>query len=338
MFSSDGEPDSCDEAVELLVAKHPEMKVVQIVGDYTTDKGLQALLTAEGLNTLVLSKTPHITGETLKLRSNSVKHIKHLALKDGSLSNKGLLKILKMCGIQLISLDVTGSDITGKGFHVLQGKFKNIELLRLRDCFRLTQQGLLEILMMCGGKLQDLDISGTNITGQGLEELQGKFGDLDTLELRGCSSLTDQGLFKILRMCGNKLHYLNIYDTKATGQGLEELQIKFANLKILHLGSCPNLTDQGLLNILRTCGNKLQYIDIAEANITGQGLNRLQGKFAELKKLYLWGSRSITDQGFSEIINISGPLLETVWLQGTNISAEVKNRIKSDRPNLTFEE
>ena len=162
--------ESCDAAVELLVTKHPEIKVVQIGNSEIniTDRGLQILLTADGLTTVSLSMAGLITGENLKLHSNFAEHIQHLALLCCPLTNKGLLKILDTCGIQLISLDVSGSEITGEGFHVLQDKFTNMEKLSLAGC-DLTQQGLLVMLsMMCGEKLQHLDISGTDITGQGL--------------------------------------------------------------------------------------------------------------------------------------------------------------------------
>ena len=247
-----------------------------------TDRSLQTLLTADSLTKVSLSDAHLITGETLKLHSNSAQHIQHLALIDCALTDKGLLKILNTCGIQLTSLDVSWSTITGEHFHVLQDKFTNMEKLNLASCKRLTWQGQVKVLRMCGTKLQDLDISETNITGQGLEELQGKLADMKTLNLGHCSRLTDQGLLKVLRMCGSKLQDLNIYGTRISGHGLEELQGKFVDLKTLNLESC----------------------------------------------------RSITDQGFCEMINISGLLLETVIVWGSNISTEVKNRIRLNRPNL----
>ena len=120
-----------------------------------------------------LSGAPLITAENLGLTSNLAQHIQHLALIDCSLTDKALLKILDTCGIQLISFNVSGSEITGGGFHVLQEKFINMEKLSLQGCRRLTQQGLSEILMMCCSRFQDLDISNTTMTCQGLEELQG---------------------------------------------------------------------------------------------------------------------------------------------------------------------
>ena len=99
-------------------------------------------------------------------------------------------------------MDVSGCrNITGAGFQVLKEKFTNLEKLSLPYC-GLTQQGLLELLRMCGRKLQDLDVSWTNITGEGLEELQGKFVELKTQNLEFCYSISDQGLREIINIAG----------------------------------------------------------------------------------------------------------------------------------------
>ena len=276
-----GDAESSDAAVELLVAKHPEIKVVQIGSDeYTiniTDRGLLTLLTADGLTKVSLSGAPLITAESLGLHSNSTQHIQHLALIECSLTDKGLFKILDTCGIQLISLDVSNScNITGEGFHGSQDKFINMEKLSLRGCRRLTQQGLSEILRMCGSRLQDLDISNsTSITGQRLEELQGKFADLKTLNLQRCYRLADQGLLKVLRMCGTKLQYLDVSWTHGH-KGLDELQGKFADIKTLNLANCLMLSDQEFFKVINICGPLLKSVLLYGSNISSEAKSRMQ--------------------------------------------------------------
>ena len=225
------------------------------------------------------------------------------------------------CGIHLTSLDVSWSTITGEGFNVLQDKFTNMEKLCLQGCLRLTPQGLVEILDMCGGKLKDLNISWTNVTGHCLDELQGKFADLKKLNLYNLS-LTDQGLLQVLRMCGTKLQEINISNTNVTGQGLDDLQGKFAYLEILNLNQCRSLTDQGLLKVLRMCGSKLQDLDISETSITGQGLEDLQGKMADLKTLTLRCCSSLTDQGLLMILMMCGTKLLNINISITDITGQ----------------
>ena len=202
----------------------------------------------------------------------------------------------------------------------------------------IDQQGPIENTVICGIQQTSLDVTGSTVTGEGFHVLQDKFINMEKLSLAGCKHLTNHGLLGILKICGGKLQNLNISDTKITGQGLEEMQGKLAELKVLNLSWCPSLADQGLLKVLMMCGTKLQDLVISNTNITGQGLEELQGKFADLKTMSLQWCSSLTDQGFSKISNISGPLLKTVKVLGSSISNEAKTRIKLNRPNLTFVE
>ena len=193
----------------------------------------------------------------------------------------------------------------------MQEKFADMKTLNLQHFTRLTDQGLLKILSMCGNNLQDLDISFTDITGQGLDEVQGKFGKMKELNLQNCTRVTNQGLLKLLRICGNKVQLLNISATQISGQGLDQPSEKFVNLKTLNLHYCSRLTDQGLLKILKICGSKLQNLDISRTNITGKGLDQLQGKFSDLnsRDLELAYCSRLTDQGRLEVLGICGSKL-----------------------------
>ena len=117
----EGDAESCNATVELLVAKHPEMKAFQIGSPLfnanITDSGLQTLLTADGLTKVSLYWARLITGETLVLDSDSAQQIQDLELIYCALTKKGLLKILSICGNQLTLLDLTGSRVALASIH-----------------------------------------------------------------------------------------------------------------------------------------------------------------------------------------------------------------------------
>ena len=79
------------------------------------------------------------------------------------------------------------------------------------------------------------------------------------------------------------------------------------------------------------CGPKLQCLNISGTEVTGEEVEELREKFADLKTLDLQYCPNLTDQGFYEIIDISNPLLETLKLEGTDMSMEVANWIKIPR-------
>ena len=307
-----------------------------------TNKGLLEFMSMCGckLHDLNISDTS-ITSQGIDDLQGKLANIKTLNLRSCCrITDQGLLKILSRCGSMLQNLDMSETKLTGQGLDDLQGKLANIKTLKLRSCSRITDQSLLKILKMCGSNLQDLDIFFTNITGQELDELQGTFGYMKTLNLQYCSRLTDQGLFKILSMCGSKLQDLNITNTNISGQGLDELRGKLADIKTLKLRLCRFLTDQSLLKMLRMCGRKIQDLDISRTNITGQEQDEFQAKFTDMKTLNLQGCLKIEDQGLLKILSKCGSKLRDLDISSTNITGQGLDQLQgkfSDIKTLNLE-
>ena len=69
---------------------------------------------------------------------------------------------------------------------MLRGKFNKLETLYLGKCGWITNQGMMELLQMCGTELNVLNLSSTNISSEGLSVLQAKLINLKTLESFSC--------------------------------------------------------------------------------------------------------------------------------------------------------
>ena len=330
-----------DEALEYLVKKHPEVQAVKFVKGLgtTTSKGLQAILTAENIRIVELVNC-RFTDTGLNSQANYSKHIQSLTL--GDLSDQGLIQILQICGNGLKTLGVPHSNITGEGFSALQD-FNKLKTLSLKGCSNLTHQRIIEFLQICGFGLKTLDLSYTNVNGEGLSVLRGKLTNLETLDFSVCSRLTDQGLQNWLQICGSELKTLVLYGTSITGEGIAVLKGKLANLETLDLSWCSSLTDQGLREWLQICGSGLKTLDLECTYVTGEGLSVLRG--TELKTLNLsctnatgkglsvlrgklnlenlcLGYCSFTDQGLQECCQICETGLKTLDLSGTVITAD----------------
>ena len=78
-----------------------------------------------------------------------------------------------------------------------------------------------------------------------------------------CKQLTDKGLLQILQLCGSTLKSLNIGCTNITGENLSEYKGTLPCLTNLNLRSCKQLTDKGLLQILKYCGSTLELLVFA---------------------------------------------------------------------------
>ena len=128
------------------------------------------------------------------------------------LTDKGLLQIIQLCGSTLESLDVSRTAITGENLSEYKGTLPCLTNLNLGsyEPSQLTDKGLLQILQLCGSKLQSLDISYTNITGENLTEYNETLPCLTNLNLRPCKQLTAKGLLQIIQLCGSKTLKLKI--------------------------------------------------------------------------------------------------------------------------------
>ena len=90
------------------------------------------------------------------------------------LSNKGLVRILQLCGSTLISLYVSNTNITKQNFTEYKETLPCLKNLNLSCCKLLSNKGLVQILQ-CGESttLRSLNIEWTNITGENLAEING---------------------------------------------------------------------------------------------------------------------------------------------------------------------
>ena len=125
-----------------------------------------------------------------------------------SLSDQGLSQILNRCG-NIRELDIFMSTITGVGVEEEVNSLPNLEVLKLSSCRNLTDGGLKEILRLSGNKLRVLDVSRTNITGQGFKEGV-SLPRLEKLYLDHCEQLTYSGLLYILSITGRRLKTVDV--------------------------------------------------------------------------------------------------------------------------------
>ena len=232
--------------------------------------------------------------------------------------NDILLTVFSHLNLKCISLCSMWN--TGDIFSCLPSTLPNLEKLVLTCWLSLSDQGLIEILNRSRNNLRELDLSGSIITGVGLEEGVNSLPNLEVLILSTCN-LTDGGLKKILRLSGNKLRVLDVPDTDITGQGFKE-GVSLPMLEELNLGWCIQLTDGGLKEILRLSGCKLRVIDLRHTNITGQGFKNGVKSLTMLEELNLEWCNYLTDGGLKEILRFFGFKLRVLYVGHTNITGQ----------------
>lgn len=213
----------------------------------------------------------------IKLTDGALVHIAKLAnletlhLANVSKSTDAAIPYLASL-TQLREFSMLSSGITDSGVKLLVDVARNLTVLRLASCDRLTDSGVAEIRSL--PTLTDLDVSGClGLTGMGfahLEHLPIKF-----LNLRNCS-LVNGALVHVSR-----LH----------------------RLQVLVLNGCEPITDAGLMHL--TSLQRLLHLGVAwRPKITNASL-AIFGSLLSLEYLDISGSKRVTDDGLKHLAQLS---------------------------------
>ena len=254
-----------------------------------TDTGLCQLLKKSGplLTSVDLSRTC-VTGVGASIDTLLFVNLTNLNLSMcKQLTESGLFNIIKMSGHLLKTLNLAGTAINGIEIAGCTVHLSNLEELNLACCKQLTDVALRDILSIAGLKLRCLMLESTNITGEGIMASAVHLSKLDRLCLSDCRQLTDRGLYEILQMSGSRLKVLELTRTNVTGRSVAVSTVKFEELNSILLHGCPQLTDQGLSDLLRICGPNLSSMDLGGTKLVGSSLAGCIKRFSCLKKLYL---------------------------------------------------
>ena len=264
----------CGPAINYLVEKHKELETISMrfvehkVKDENKDQE-EIVLTVFSHNILKsitiygMKNTGDITGRL----PSTLPNLEELQLTDWyKLSDKGLIKILRRYRSNLRKLILDDSNITGVGVKRGVKSLPNLESLTLISCSNLINVELVEILSISGSKLRYLNVSWTSIPGLGLDKIVKSLPNLETLIMTSCKELSNRGLLEILSISGSKLRYLDVSWTSITGVGFKNEVKSLPMLENLWLIFCDELTEEGLLEILSTAGNRLKTVHLNRVN------------------------------------------------------------------------
>ena len=217
-----------------------------------------------------------------------------------------LLKLFRICGRKLLSLDISSTSIKGENLSEYNGTLPFIDNLSFDICQQLSKDGMQKILSICGANSTSLRINYEEIPQNPSTDDKKSLLCLQHLSLANCGSFTEKGLRKILQICGRTLKKLDISFTQITGETLSEGNgIFLNNMEELDLSSCYKLTDAGLLCFLNLCGKNLKKLDISSTQITGENMtqdNRIS--LVCVKELGLNCCNKLTDIGIKRILQL----------------------------------
>ncbi|XP_023326053.1 uncharacterized protein LOC111699580 [Eurytemora carolleeae] len=132
----------------------------------------------------------------------------------------------------------------------------------------------------------------------------------------------DQDEIVLRTLSHNNLKSITIYGMKNTGDITGRLPSTLPNLEKLQLtADCDELSNGGLVEILRISGSKLRYLDVSWTSVTGVGFKDGVKSLPMLENLKLVFCDELTEEGLQEILSTAGNRLKILCVNGERISA-----------------
>lgn len=264
-----------------------------------------------------------------------------------------LLKNVRAFCKDIISLNVTHTNVTDTGLSEVGGGCRLLQNISLKACKDITDQGVRVLVRGCpelrcidalgcnitdasvsfitalGERLRVLDLGFTLVTDAGLRILSTHCPHLESLELYGCERISDVGIHAIADSC-RELQKLDVGRTPVTDAGLAAIAaLTRLSLRDINLRDCAAITDGGLSQ-LAEAGNGLERIDVSETDISDVGVQYLASHCPRLTELLVWNCSRVTDMGLHHIA-ASCPLLRMLDVGSeriTDVGLKYVSRLK----------
>ena len=278
-------------------------------------------------NTYKLSSTGALTQLTIKTELLTIDDVKLIAklsdlvdlafLDCRAAFNDDCTRELEPLKDKLVSLRIGNATITNASLEIIS-EFPNIETLILNHDVGINDEGAAFLTKM--EKLKNLNMIYTNLTDSGMISVR-MIPNLKSLDIRGCTIISDTGLRTLARRGQVKLTSFQHSGNAVTDTGIESLtQIetlenlhlqdfslsdqagewlkKFKNLKSLVVFRCGEFGSQGLLQLK---GLPLNRLTIRGLDKIGDDGMDVFSELPNLKRLYLVEMYGITDAGIGKI-------------------------------------
>jgi hypothetical protein len=207
--------------------KHQEIKKFQLGSDKTLRnsskcslKGLKSIMTLPNLTSVEIKRIiKSIPGQIIySIRSTRLTTLELYNL--AYIPEESILALLNSCSSSLETINLPGN-------------------------LNITDIVLLKIFQKFGSSLKSLNLCRTNITGGILSKFTVSLPVITELKFGQCYQLTDTGLINLLQLSKQTLVYMDINESRITGENLIEINGTLPCLENFYFFECRQLTDEG---------------------------------------------------------------------------------------------
>ncbi|CAN0919713.1 F-box/LRR-repeat protein 2 [Linum grandiflorum] len=314
-----------DEGIADLSLKLTNLQRVDISGNqFITDKSLSSLsFNCSSLVNIILLDCDFITqtGIGVALR-NAVNLTSVLMDGIGIPSLDSSLKESFVYAKNLAALHLSNSFLSDEFLSLIADANLPLKDLTFSHCYNITCVGV-EVLLHRYRFLVYLDLEGANfLTDESMIELSNFLQNLSFLNLGLCSKLTGLTFFTLMNNCP----LLEDVKMESTNIGVEEftgLTVKESKIKLLDLAGNNSLSDECLKRVASSCPD-LEVLNLSYCpNITEDGVTEVLRKCIRVRHLEI--SRCV---GIASLtINFELPKLEVLKAQGSILDDEALGTI-----------
>lgn len=229
----------------------------------------------------------------ISLRMESCTHV----------SSEGLRLIGKRC-CHLEELDITDSDLDDEGLKALS-RCSKLTSLKIGICMRISDEGLIHIGKSCS-ELRDIDLYRSDGIGdEGVTQIAQGCPMLESINLSYCTEITDLSLVSLSKCA--KLNTLEIRGCPSVSfSGLAEIATGCRLLSKLDIKKCFAINDVGML-FLSQFSHSLRQINLSYCSVTDIGLLSLSS-ICGLQNMTIVHLAGVTPNGLMAALMVSGGL------------------------------
>lgn len=251
---------------------------------------------------LEISSIERLIFEFLNFGEDTLKHfvtflpmITDIACKGELVQHQQFGLVLKKC-TRIIGLDISKTRAYSPQFVEIP---KTLQELNLSECPWISKDNLKQFLSICPD-LKQIDFSSDShlnyaVWGELAKFRQIKrlslahchqvqdsdltiflkgFGAMTDLSLRNCTKISEAGFFEISKNLQRLVH-LDLSRCSITDNAIVEISSRCRNLAVLDISSCEQLTEKGILGIVRN-GKALQELNIARCHAPQNVLDEIK--------------------------------------------------------------
>jgi hypothetical protein len=168
---------------------------------HLSEKSLCSLLKAcPKLEILSLNNVDAVTDAVLQTIAVHCKYVSTLSVNGcHKITDEGMVTLLN-CLVSLRELSASSTELGDKSMHALAARFPNIGYLRLTNCRKISDNGLIPVVRSCSGLIY-LFVAACSITNSFLESFTKNNSAIRFLDLAYSEDISLRGLSYVLTHC-----------------------------------------------------------------------------------------------------------------------------------------